>query len=87
MLEGLQHILAKPVVKKEPLTKGMIEAMLLDAEHSGSLSDMRLAPACLLAYAAFLRFSELVELRPCDFSINEYNFLVTIRIRIARMTN
>ena len=49
MLEGLQRILAKPVVKKEPLTKGMIEAMLLDAEHSGSLSDMRLAPACMHA--------------------------------------
>ena len=49
----------------------MIEAMLLDVDHSGLLSDMRLATACLQGYAAFLRFSELVELRPCDFSINE----------------
>ena len=68
-LGGLQRTLAKPVVKKEPLTIEMVEAMLTDADQLGSLSDMRLATTCLLGYAAFLRFSELVELRPCDFSI------------------
>ena len=69
ILGGLQRTLAKPVVKKEPLTIEMVEAMLADADQPGSLSDMRLGTACLLGYAAFLRFSELVELRPCDFSI------------------
>ena len=47
----------------------MVEVMLADADQSGLLSDMRLATACLLGYATFLRFSELVDLRPCDFSI------------------
>jgi len=39
-LVGLQHSLAKPVIKKEPMTIEMTEAVVLDAELSGSLSDM-----------------------------------------------
>ena len=38
-LAGLQRSSAKPVVKKEPMTIGMIEAVVRDAELSGSLSD------------------------------------------------
>ena len=67
-LAGLQRTLAKPVIKKEPLTSGMIQAVVQDADHSGSLSDMRLATACLLGYAGFLCFNELVNLLACDFA-------------------
>ena len=74
-LSGLQRILAKPVVKKEPMTVDMIK---IDAERTGSLSDMRLATACVLGYAGFLRFSELVELKSADFAINKS--MMTIRI-------
>ena len=77
-LEGLQHSLAKPIVKKEPMTMEMIEAMVLDAERSGTLSDLRLTTACVLGYAGFLRFSELIELTPAHFAINEE--MMTIRI-------
>jgi len=45
----------------------MIEAVVRDA---GSLSDLRLAIACVLGYAAFLRFNKLVDLIPADFSVN-----------------
>ena len=65
-LEGLQRELAKPIVKKEPVSVEMLEAMVKDAESSGTLSDLRLVTACLLSFAGFLRSSELVELRPCD---------------------
>ena len=34
------------------------------------MSDLRLATACLLGLAGFLRFDELINLRPCDFTIN-----------------
>ena len=57
-LSGLQRTLAKPVVKKEPMTIEMIEAVVRDAERSGSLSDLRLATACVLGYAGFLRFNK-----------------------------
>jgi len=52
VLEGLRHSLAKPVIKKEPVTVEMLEAMVRDAEESGILSD--LTTACLLAFSGFL---------------------------------
>ena len=46
-LLGLQRSYAKPVVKKEPLTAEMLEKIVDNADQSGSLSDLRLATACL----------------------------------------
>ena len=69
--EGLQRVFAKPVVKKSPVTVEMLEALVEDAQHSGALADLRLATACLLAFAAFLRFKELVTLRPCDIVVQQ----------------
>jgi len=66
------------VVKKEPMTVDMIKAVVLDAERTGSLSDMQLATACVLSYAGFLRFSELVELKPADFAINKGTMTIQI---------
>ena len=68
-MEGMQQSLAKPVVKKEPITVETLEAIVLDAEGSGTLADLRLATACLLGFSGFLRFSELINLRPCNFKI------------------
>ena len=77
-LEGLQRELAKPVAKKEPVTVEILEAMVKDAEGSGTLSDLRLVTACLLSFAGFLRSSELVELRPCDCSVTTQMLKVNI---------
>ena len=52
-LEGLQRSLAKPVTKKEPVSIEILGAIVEDAERSGSLSDLRLATACLLSFLAF----------------------------------
>ena len=52
-LEGLQRLWTKPVVKKELATVEMLEAIVEDAERSGSLSDLRLATACLLGFSVF----------------------------------
>jgi len=41
-LEGFQRTLAKPIVKKEPVTVEMLEAVVQDARSSGRLSDLRL---------------------------------------------
>ena len=43
--------------------------MVADAKQSGSLADMRLTTACLIAFAGFLRFSELIEIRTGDLSL------------------
>lgn len=68
-LDGLQRSLAKPTVKKEPVMVEMLEAIVTNAQQSGSLSDLRLATACLLAFASFLRFNELVNLKPTNIQI------------------
>jgi len=68
-LEGLRRTLAEPVVKKEPVTIEMLEAVVQDANSSGRLSDLRLATAYLLGFAGFLRFDELINFRPCDIII------------------
>ena len=81
-LSGLQRTLAKPVVKKETKTIEMIEAVVRDAERSGSLSDLRLATACVLGYAGFLRFSELVNLTPADFEVS--GEMMKIRIKHSK---
>lgn len=70
-LEGMQRILAKPTVKKEPVTAAMLEDMVKDANKSRTLADLRLTTASLLAYAGFLHFNELVNIRPCDITRHE----------------
>ena len=42
---------------------------MADANKEGTLSNIRLATVCLLSYAGFLQFSELVQLRPADIEI------------------
>ena len=58
-------------MKKEPITLEILDAMVHDANKSGSLSDLRLVTACLLSFAGFLRFDEMINLRPCDFTFSE----------------
>ena len=67
------------MVKKEPITVKILEAIVQDAEGSGTLTDLCLATAYLLGFSRFLRFSELINLRPCDFKIAEE--MMTIKIR------
>jgi len=74
-LEGVKRSHARPVVKKEPLTVEMLQIIVDDAERPGSL---RLATAILLAFVAFFRFDELVELRPCDIVFSEE--MITVKI-------
>ena len=77
-LDGLQRLLAKPAVKKAPVTPAMLDRMVKDAEKSHSLTDLRLVTACLLAYAGFLQFNELVSIRPCDITIQHDKLILKI---------
>ena len=45
--ENLQRLLAKPVIKKELITVETLEAIVQDAEGSGTLADLHLETACL----------------------------------------
>ena len=70
-LGGIRRMLARPVQKKKPVTKEMLDRLVEDANKSSTLSDIHQATACLLAFAGFLCFDELVQLRPCDIEIEK----------------
>ena len=54
ILEGLERSLAKPTVKKEPITVKTLEVIVQDADRSGALLDLGLDTACLLGFSGFL---------------------------------
>ena len=53
----------------------MLAAIVDDAE---SLADWRLAATCVISYAAFLRFDELVHIRAVDVKFNDEFMSVSI---------
>ena len=83
-LDGLQHHLAKPKVRKEPVSGDMITALVESLGSNPTLSDLRLVAACLLAFA-FLHYDELSKLRCCDITFNATH--VVICISSSKLTN
>lgn len=72
VLEGARRLSAKPVNKKEPITSEILQQIVNRyGTGSSSLPDIRISCMCLLSYAAFLRFSELVNLKRSDITFYE----------------
>ena len=71
-------MLAKPVCKKAPVTVEMLERIVMDAKQSGTLSDLRLSTACLIAFAGFLRFNELIQIKAADISFREDSMVLRV---------
>ena len=78
VLEGLQRKLAKPKVRKEPVTSDMMSAMVNSLGAAPSLTDVRLVAACLLAFSAFLCYNELAKLRCCDITFSHTRMSIHI---------
>ena len=78
VLDGLQHKLAKLKVRKEPVTRDMISALVNRIGEASSLADMQLVLACLLAVSAFLHYDELLKLRCCDITFSPQQMAVRI---------
>jgi len=68
-LGGLRRKLAKPVNKKLLFTVEMLQLLAQDAQKQNMLASLRLAAACLLTFAGFLRFNELAEVKLCDLAV------------------
>jgi len=79
VLAGLCHLLAKPAVKKEPITCVVLEHMVLACGVDPSLPDVHFLAAYLLALVAFLRYDELADLRCTDISFHKSYTKVKIR--------
>ena len=48
------------------------------AKQTGTLTDMRLTAACLVGFAGFLRFSELIKLKTSDVFLREDAMVIKI---------
>ena len=60
----------------------MLDKVVADTNKHPTLANIRLAIACLLAFAGFLHFDELVQLRPCDVEID--GSMAKLRIRQSK---
>lgn len=69
LLAGLKRLMDHPKNKKEPITPDILNRIVLKYGYSSSLKDIRLCAMTLLAYAGFLRHSELAELKLCDIVV------------------
>ncbi|XP_071124201.1 uncharacterized protein [Mytilus edulis] len=68
--EGAQRKLGHFITKKDPITPDILRKIVHTYGHLNSnLKDLRTVCMCLLSYAGFLRFSELVNLRGIDIKI------------------
>ena len=77
-LEGLRRMLAKPKVRKEPVTADMLKAMVEAAGSAPSLTEVRLLAVCLVAFAGFMRCDELIRLRCKDITFNAEGMIINI---------
>ena len=81
ILQGLKRRLAKPVLKKLPVSRDIIFSIV---SHFGSsaagLSDLRVCLLFLLAYAGFFRYDELSNIRRCDVDLHLNYFRVYISV-------
>ena len=77
--EGAHRCTAHPVSKKEPISPGTLQKIV---ERFGTstykLPDLRIACMCVLSFATFLRFSELVNLRRSIIDFHEEYFTLYV---------
>ena len=78
-LKGLRRKLAKPVVKKRPVTAGMLRKMAQALGQKPTLAEVRLLAAATLAFAGFLRYDELANLKCCDVVFHQDHLVLHIR--------
>ena len=81
-LAGLQRKLAKPKVKKEPVTADMLSTRVDSLGASLTLTDIPLTAGVLLSFATFLRYDELAGLRCCNVQFTEDHMsLMSVHIK------
>lgn len=78
VVAGLKRILAKPKVKKEPITPQMLRQMMESTSSPRTLTESRLMAICLLAFAGFLRVSEVMGLRCCEVKFRKDHMSILI---------
>ena len=78
-LARLRRALARPKVRKEPVSVEMLQAMVEAAGAEPPLGEVRLLAVYLLAFAGFLRCDEIVRLNCSDISFTEEGMQIHIQ--------
>ena len=78
-LSGLQRKLAKPRVRKEPVTTDILSALVDSFSQFPTLTNIRLGAIALLSFLAFLQYDEVAKLRCCDIKFTPEAMSVVIR--------
>ena len=85
VLEAGKCKLAKPVLKKEPVTVDMIANLCAKyALPAANLSELHIAAICVTAFNAFLRFNELGSLHCCDVTFSKQNNIQSVELYILK---
>ena len=79
ILEGIKRLTGYSVTKKAPITVAQLYKLY---DHlvgkKAELQNLRTMLVCILSFMGFLRFSEVVKLRQCDFSIHQTHLVIFI---------
>ncbi|XP_069114860.1 uncharacterized protein [Argopecten irradians] len=78
ILEAGKRKLARPVIKKEPVTIRMLSDMFDFLFMEGNSKNQRIICASLLGYAGFLRSEELLKIKRSDIVIDSTHMRVFI---------
>lgn len=79
ILEASKRRLGKPVCKKEPITVDMLKLMYDKLFVYGNIYNQRTIVACLIAFAGFLRSSELLDIVRSDVQFFETHMSIFIQ--------
>jgi site-specific recombinase XerD len=72
VMEAAHRILGHSVSKKEPITSDILNQMVSRyIGHNSNTMNSRNVAMCLIAYAGFLRFSELSNIKRSDLVFHE----------------
>ena len=79
LLEASKRTLSKRVIKKEPITSETLVALCAKYSESTDVIVIRDLCMILVAYSAFLRFDEMINLHCNDITFYENHFSIFIR--------
>lgn len=70
VVAGAKRILARPTLKKEPITAEILGSLVKRfGQLNASLSDIRTLAICLISYAGFFRYNEISNLKESDVCV------------------
>ncbi|XP_077986135.1 integrase/recombinase xerD homolog [Glandiceps talaboti] len=79
LVESARRLLGRPVIKKQPVTTEVISELVEHFKDSSSLKDVRDICLMLIAFAGFLRFSDVVNIKRSHVSFFDSHVSIVIQ--------